>query len=135
LTYRDRYFYKSGAKLFAALFQSENITSDCQILIETQENSRDKYPLPAPERQRQLEAALAPLCSVGANLTVTVHLDYSLRIEHKRILEIWRADGDYYQVIFDKGIDFLQKRIDQLYYVKEATYVVIHRTAGLHHEL
>jgi ATP-dependent helicase YprA (DUF1998 family) len=132
LTYRDRYFYESGAKLFAALLQSENIMSDCQILIETQENSRDKYPLPAPERQRQLEAALAPLCSSGANLTVTVHLDRSLRIEHKRILEIWRADGDCYRVIFDKGIDFLKKGIDQSYHVKEPTYVVINRTSGSH---
>jgi Domain of unknown function (DUF1998)/Helicase conserved C-terminal domain len=132
LTYHDRYFYESGAKLFAALIHSENITPASQILVETQENPRDKDP--APERQRQLEVALKPLSSGGAKLTVTVHGAWSHRIEHKRILKIWRADGDYYQVIFDKGIDFLQKR-DQAYYVKEATYVVINRTAGLHHEL
>ncbi len=129
ITYSDRFFYEKGAKLFAKLLESENISDSTRIVIYTRENSRDRYPQPAAERTRQLETALAPLCVNGAKLNITVHPDRSLTIEHGRILQIWRADGILYRVVFDKGIDFLEIQLDGSYHIKEATYIVISRSA------
>ncbi|MBD1847466.1 hypothetical protein H6F89_29515 [Cyanobacteria bacterium FACHB-63] len=121
---------ESGAKLFAKLLQSENINANTKIVIDTRENCRDRYPVPVPERKRQLEAALAPLCSNGAALIVTVHLDHSSNLEHGRILEIYRASGDCYRVVFDKGIAFIKENPTDLYQIQEFTYIVIHRFQG-----
>jgi Domain of unknown function (DUF1998)/Helicase conserved C-terminal domain len=131
ITYSDRFLYGKGAKLFTKLLKSENISDSTQILIDTRENSRDRYPLAIPERKRQLEAALTPLCIKGANLKITVHPDRSSTLEHGRILEIWRADGILYRVVFDKGIDFLETQLDGSYRIKEATYIVINRSTTI----
>lgn len=127
LVYHDRFFYESGAKLFAKLLQSENINVNTKIVIDTRENRRERYPIAASERKRQLEAALAPLCSNGAALKVTVHLEHSSNLEHGRILEIHRASGDSYRVVFDKGIAFIKETPANSYQIQESTYVVIHR--------
>lgn len=127
LVYRDRFFYESGAKLFAKLFQSENINANTKVVIDTRENSRDRYPVSTSDRKHQLEAAIAPLCSNGAALKVTVHLDHTSNLEHGRSLEIHRALGDCYRIVFDKGIAFIKETSPGSYQVQESTYVVIHR--------
>ena len=129
LTYRDRFFYENGARLFADLLQSKNVNANTQIVIDTKENSHSRYPVSASERKRQLESALAPLCSSGADLKVTVHLDRNSRLEHGRTLEIWRKTGDCYRIAFDKGIDFIKETEThtRLYKIYELTYIVIHR--------
>jgi ATP-dependent helicase YprA (DUF1998 family) len=130
LTYHDRFFYERGAKLFAKLLKSKNIGADTQIIIETRENSRDKYPVPFPTRKRQIEMALAPLCVNGAKLEVTVHRDRTSTLHHGRVLEILLSDGVRYRVLLDKGIDFLEEQPDLTYRVKEPTYIVIRRESA-----
>jgi hypothetical protein len=126
ISYSDRYLYKSGAETLAALLNSENITVNTQILINTKENSRDRS-VSTSERKRQLETALASLSIGKANLKITVYPDRTSRLEHGRILEIWRTDGDRYRIFFDKGVDFIEAANRNSYRIKEVTYIVIGR--------
>jgi ATP-dependent helicase YprA (DUF1998 family) len=126
ISYSDRYLYKSGAEILAALLNSENIIVNTQILINTKENSRDRS-VSTSERKRQLETALASLSIGKANLKITVYPDQTSRLEHGRILEIWRTDGDHYRIFFDKGVDFIEADNRNSYRIKEVTYIVISR--------
>jgi ATP-dependent helicase YprA (DUF1998 family) len=126
ISYSDRYLYKSGAETLAALLNSENITVNTQILINTKENSRDRS-VSTSDRKRQLETALASLSIGKANLKITVYSDRTSMLEHGRILEIWRTDGDRYRIFFDKGVDFIEVANRSSYRIKEMTYIVISR--------
>ena len=124
ITYCDRFFYKRGAELLAKLLESEGITNRTQILVETRENPNEHYLL--SERKRELELSLKPLEAHGAKIKVVVYPARTSRLQHARILEIHRADNVVYQIVFDKGIDFLES-VDELYTVKESTYMVVQR--------
>jgi hypothetical protein len=49
------------------------------------------------------------------------------RFIHARSLEIQKQDGQCFKILFDKGMNFLKKSLDQRYEIKEPTYVVITR--------
>jgi ATP-dependent helicase YprA (DUF1998 family) len=126
ISYSDRYFYKSGAEILAALLKSENVTVNTQILINTKENGHDRS-VSTSERKRQLEIALSSLDIGKANLKITVYPDRTSRLEHGRILEIWRTDGSRYRIFFDKGVDFIEENNKDCYRIKESTHIVISR--------
>jgi hypothetical protein len=126
IIYSDRYLYKSGAEILAALLQSANITVNTQILINTKENGHDRS-VSTSERKRQLGTALSSLEIGKANLKITVYPDRTSRLEHGRILEVWHTDGNHYRIFFDKGVDFIQESTKDFYEIKESTHIVISR--------
>jgi hypothetical protein len=126
ISYSDRYFYQTGAEILAKLLQSKNITANTQILINTKENGHDRS-VSTSERKRQLEKALASLNTGKSNLKITVYPDRTSRLEHGRILEIWRADGSHYRIFFDRGVDFIEENNKDCYKIKESTHIVISR--------
>jgi ATP-dependent helicase YprA (DUF1998 family) len=126
LTYRDRYFYKEHAQVFADLLACDAVRTGTKIEIRTRGDHPNKWNAIAnSQRKTEITMALSKLKQSGALLQVKVQPIINDHLDHARILEIHRLDGQRYQVLFDQGMSFLTLTTGGRYEVKEPTYVVI----------
>lgn len=124
--YRDRYLNGQGAKLLCDLLQGDGLSVSSQVTIWTLEHSES---LPAPELKAELEKALVGLEAIGIQVRVKVQPRHQRsHFPHARELEIRGLDERKYKVIFDRGLDFLEKDVtDGTYRVTNPTYVAVIR--------
>jgi hypothetical protein len=126
ITYRDRYFYKKQAEVLADLLECDAILSGTRIEIRTRGDYPDKWNAIAnPQRKAELTMALSALKQAGALVKVEVPPYGNAYLDHARVLEIHRLDGQRYKVLFDQGLDFLEAKAGGLYEVKTSTHVVV----------
>jgi len=124
--YRDRYLNGQRAKFLAELLQGEGLSANSQVTILTLETSQSPS---ASELKAELEAALIGLKAIEIQPKVTVQPRH-LRSDfpHARELEIQGHDQQKYKVIFDRGLDFLEKVENrETYRIKHSTYIAIIR--------
>lgn len=97
-----------------------------RIEIRTRGNHPSKWNAIAnSQRKTELTVALSKLKQAGALIQVGVQPHVTDHLDHARILEIHRLDGQQYQVIFDQGMSFLEEKAGGRYGVKAPTYMVI----------
>jgi ATP-dependent helicase YprA (DUF1998 family) len=143
IVYSDRYLKVSGARILASLLQSSGINSmsEVEILTHVDTNNRTKSSV---QQKQDLDGVFMSLKNQTQKLTIEVrtwkqdmlknNLNYEIyrNLPHRRYLEIHRQNGEKYEAIFDKGLDFLEVKANRngtdSYSVREATYVVINRT-------
>jgi ATP-dependent helicase YprA (DUF1998 family) len=136
IIYRDQYLIYNDcwmfdpASILVDLLQCDGLDSQSKIKIYTVE---DKGKRNASARKKELEKIFSELPPNSKNLEIHVkNRDQRSHLPHGRYLEIHRLDGEKYEVIFDKGMDFLESKKEAngtySYSVKEKTYVVINRT-------
>lgn len=124
--YRDRYFYKEHAQVFADLLACDEVGAGTRIEIRTRGDHPNKWnAISDPIRKTEITMALSKLKQLGALLQVRVQPHINDHLDHARILEIHRSDGQRYQVLFDQGMSFLEAKASGRYEVKEPTYVVV----------
>ncbi len=147
--YRDRFLTVEGAKILADLFQSCVFGKSSQIIILTTDKAYEKINgSPFRYNPHALKQELTKVLNIppldDASITVDVkgvNVDFRRWTDssvsdryHGRYLEIHRQDGKTFEVIFDKGMDFLQSlqsKTGGKYSVKERTYVVIEQKTEL----
>lgn len=128
LTYRDRYFYKEHAQVLASLLDCDQIGSGTRIEIRTRgDHSNKRDAIENPRRKAELITALSRLKQSGALVTVEVPPYENAHLDHARVLEIHRLDGQRYKLLFDQGLDFLDVKANGLYAVRVSTHVVVTR--------
>ncbi|KYC41676.1 DEAD/DEAH box helicase [Scytonema hofmannii PCC 7110] len=123
IVYRDRYLNEKGAKILAHLLQSDGLNKNSSVTIEVLEDSQGET---QKQRKHQLELALSKLKERGVSLNIIVRpWQHRVHFPHARELEVYQKDGQKFQVLFDKGIDFLEPRARDFYCVTERSYVVV----------
>jgi hypothetical protein len=124
LVYCDRYLQESGAELLASLLQGDWLDAASQYVVQVQQ-LKDEYHDGHTRRRALIEGAMSHL---AGNLKVEMR-PYPQRSQppfpHRRELTIWLENNKIYRVLFDKGLDFLEKNADGTYQVKETSYIVI----------
>jgi hypothetical protein len=123
IVYRDRYLNEKGAKILARLLQSDGLNKNSSVTIEVLEDSQGET---QKQRKQQLELALSKLKERGVSLSINVRpWQHRIHFPHARELEVHQKNGQKFQVLFDKGIDFLELRARDFYCVTERSYVVV----------
>ncbi|MEQ8973233.1 MAG: DEAD/DEAH box helicase [Coleofasciculus sp. C1-SOL-03] len=124
--YRDRYLNGQRANFLAELLQGEGLSANSQVTILTLETSQSP---PASELKAELETALIGLKAIEIQPKVTVQPCHQRsHFPHARELEIQGHDQQKYKVIFDRGLDFLEKVENrETYRIKHPTYVAVIR--------
>ncbi|MDG2992008.1 DEAD/DEAH box helicase [Candidatus Synechococcus calcipolaris G9] len=124
LTYCDRYLQRSGAERLAALLQGNWLNENTHNVVQIQQ-LKDEYHYRSTQRRTEIER-------IGSHFTgrLTVEMrPYPQRFHppfpHGRNLTIELHNHPTYRILFDKGIDFLEKNSDGTYRITEATYVVV----------
>ena len=104
-TYRDRYLQAPETKILTDLLKiSCNSSTKLNILVI--ENPEDRS---ASVRKQELESALTNLNNLGIYYRVKVQPKHNKKhFEHARTLEITMQNESKYQIIFDRGLDFIQ---------------------------
>jgi len=120
VTYRDRYLSPEGAKYLAKLLQGDWLDKDTQVTVHILEDS--SY----PDRLAKVKERLETISGQVVQEAYISGVSSRDRFVHARSLEIQKQDGQNFRILFDKGMDFLIKSIDQTYKIKESTYVVIY---------
>ena len=127
LTYCDRYLQRSGAERLAALLQGNWLNENTHSVVQIQQ-LKDEYDHRHTQRRIEIE-------QIGSHLTgrLTVEMrPYPQRFcppfPHRRELTIELHNHPTYRILFDKGIDFLEKNADGTYRITEATYIVVTST-------
>lgn len=121
VTYQDRYLDASGARYFVNLLQGEWLDTSTQIIVHILED------LNKPDRLERLTERLVPISGQVRQEAYISGVSSRDRFVHARSLEIEKEDGQHYRILFDKGMDFMKRHIDQTYEINESTYVVITR--------
>lgn len=129
IVYRDRYLNEKGARILADLLQGDGLDANSSVTIWVLEDAQSQ---PASERKAQLEEALAKLQDMGVSTSVKVQPWHQRsHFPHARELEIHKLDGDKYKVIFDRGLDFLEAKLNGIYRVTNPTYVVLNQDSRI----
>lgn len=117
--YSDRYLQASEAKILSDLLEI-GCDNSSQINILVLESNREQS---ASVRKQELENALKDLNNLGISCQVKVQPKHNKKhFEHARILAIATQHGTKYQIIFDRGLDFIQS--DQASYsITKPTYI------------
>jgi hypothetical protein len=123
VTYRDRYLDSAGAKNLVDLLQGDWLNETTQITVKILRN---------PNRQNRLSEIEERLQFLDGRHAVQEAayisgVSSSALFIHARSLEIQKQDGQHFRILFDKGMDFISRSVDQTYRIREATYVVITR--------
>jgi len=121
VTYRDRYLDSAGAKNLVDLLKGDWLDKNVQITVNILEN------LNRPNRLSEIEKHLEIVAGQVVQQAYISGVSSSDRFIHARSLEIQKQDGQRFRILFDKGMDFISKSVDQTYRIREATYVVITR--------
>jgi hypothetical protein len=121
VTYRDRYLDSAGARYLVSLLQGDWLDSSTTVIVHILEDPSK------PDRLEEIEERLAIISGQVVQQAYIAGVSSSDRFIHARSLEIQKQDGQRFRILFDKGVDFISKSVDQTYRVKEATYVVITR--------
>ena len=119
VTYRDRYLDSAGAKNLVNLLKGDWLDKNVQITVNILED------LSRPNRLSEIEKHLEIVAGQVVQQAYISGVSSSDRFIHARSLEIQKQDGQHFKILFDKGIDFISKSVDQTYKIKEQTYVVI----------
>ncbi|NER79069.1 MAG: DEAD/DEAH box helicase [Leptolyngbya sp. SIO1D8] len=128
IIYSDRYLYKKGAKILAALLQSQSIDSVTSIDIRVRENPNDRYSCPPAKRKSILENVFQSIRNQAVMVKVKVQpWQNRAYLPHPRSLEIRQQDGQSHIVRLDQGLAFLKENSNGSYSVTETTYIVITR--------
>jgi hypothetical protein len=123
VTYSDRYLDSAGAKHLVDLLQGDWLNETTQITVKILRN---------PNRQNRLSEIEERLQFLDGRHAVQEAayisgVSSSALFIHARSLEIQKQDGQHFRILFDKGMDFISRSVDQTYRIREATYVVITR--------
>ena len=121
--YRDRYLDSTGARNLVSLLQGEWLDENTQVTVNILED------INKPNRLLEIEERLKLISGQVVQEAYVSGSSSSDRFIHARSLEIQKQDGQLVKILFDKGMDFLIKSIDQTYKITESTYVVITRQA------
>ncbi|MFM7889010.1 MAG: DUF1998 domain-containing protein, partial [Pseudanabaena sp.] len=121
VTYRDRYLNFAGARYLVCLLQGDWLDSVTEVIVHILEDPSK------PDRLEEIEERLASISGQVVQQAYISGVSSSDRFIHARSLEIQKQDGQRFRILFDKGMDFISKSVDQTYKIKEATYVVITR--------
>ncbi|WP_199321862.1 Zn-binding domain-containing protein [Leptolyngbya sp. FACHB-321] len=125
MIYSDRYLHCQpfGAEILASLLQGDWLESSSHLVIQIQQ-MREEYSNCNTGRRIVIEQALSQL---SGQLTVEMR-QYPERFyppfPHRRELIIRLQNNQTYRILFDKGMDFLEKNADGTLRITEATYVV-----------
>ena len=118
---------RSGAERLAALLQGNWLNENTHSVVQIQQ-LKDEYDHRHTQRRIEIE-------QIGSHLTgrLTVEMrPYPQRFcppfPHRRELTIELHNHPTYRILFDKGIDFLEKNADGTYRITEATYIVVTST-------
>jgi hypothetical protein len=124
LVYFDRYLQESGGELLASLLQGDWLDAASQSVVRIQQ-LKEEYDRRDTHRKALIEGAMSHL-SGKFTVEIRPYLNRSQPpFPHRRELTIWLENNKIYRVLFDKGLDFLEKNPDGICRVKEASYVVI----------
>lgn len=121
VTYHDRYLNFAGARYLVSLLQGDWLDSGTEVIVNILEDPSK------PDRLEEIEERLASISGHVVQQAYISGVSSSDRFIHARSLEIQKQDGQRFRILFDKGMDFISKSVDQTYKIKEATYVVITR--------
>ena len=121
LTYCDRYLQRSGAERLAELLQGNWLNEDTHTVVQIQQ-LKDEYHTQRPTEIERIGSQLT------GRLTVEMR-PYPQRFRppfpHRRELTIELHNHTTYRILFDKGMDFLEKNADGTCRITEATYIVV----------
>ena len=106
-----------------SLLQGEWLDENTQVTVNILED------INKPNRLLEIEERLKLISGQVVQEAYVSGSSSSDRFIHARSLEIQKQDGQLVKILFDKGMDFLIKSIDQTYKITESTYVVITRQA------
>ncbi|MCA6525947.1 MAG: DUF1998 domain-containing protein [Pseudanabaena sp. M179S2SP2A07QC] len=121
VTYRDRYLNFAGARYLVSLLQGDWLDSGTEFIVNILEDPSK------PDRLEEIEERLAIISGQVVQEAYISGVSSGDRFIHARSLEIQKQDGQHFRILFDKGMDFISKSVDQTYRIREATYVVITR--------
>ncbi len=69
---------------------------------------------------------MSKLKEMGVSLSIIVRpWQHPIHFPHAQELEVHQKDGQKFKVLFDKEIDFLEKRTSGIYRITERSYVVV----------
>jgi ATP-dependent helicase YprA (DUF1998 family) len=124
ITYCDRYLKRSGAELLVSLLKGDWLDTNSHHVVQIQQ-FKEEYNHQDTQRRLAIEQAMSDL---------TGHLKVEMRpypqrfrppFPHRRELTIELRNHQTYRVLFDKGIDFLEKKADDVYRITETSYIVV----------
>ncbi|MHC0069009.1 DEAD/DEAH box helicase, partial [Nostoc sp. UIC 10890] len=125
IVYRDRYLNEKGAKILTDLLQGDALNTNSSVSIWVLEDLQGER---ASKRKANLEATLIEIKKNGISANVSVQpWNQRSYFPHAREMEVNISNGQRYQIIFDKGMDFLEMKTVGVYSVTEPTYVIINR--------
>ena len=125
IVYRDRYLNEKGAKILSNLLEGDGLNVNSSVTIWVLEDLQGDQ---ASKRKVNLEAALIEIKKNGISANVSVQpWNQRSYFPHAREMEVNISNGQRYQIIFDKGMDFLEMKTVGVYSVTEPTYVIINR--------
>ena len=126
IVYSDRYLKENGAEVLASLLQGKWLNDDSQLTIQIQQ-LKEEYDQDPKDTQRRgdIERLLS-------NLPGKVQVEmrpYPKRNQppfpRRRELTIELQSNSTYRILFDKGLNFLEKDSDGKYRIEETTYILI----------
>ncbi len=124
IVYTDRYLNQFGAEVLAGLLQGVWLNDQSQLIIQIQQ-SKEEYDRGDTQRRTHIDRFLSKL-SRKTKVEMRPYPDrHQKPLPHRRELTIELQSKSTYQILFDKGMDFLKKESDVSFCVKEATYIVI----------
>ncbi|OIP75292.1 MAG: hypothetical protein AUK48_07875 [Oscillatoriales cyanobacterium CG2_30_44_21] len=103
------------------LLQGDWLDETTQIIVNILED------LKRPNRLLEVEERLQIIAGHVVQQAYISGVSSSDRFIHARSLEIQKQDGQHFRILFDKGMDFISRSVDQTYRIRESTYVVITR--------
>jgi ATP-dependent helicase YprA (DUF1998 family) len=125
--YSDRYLQESGIRVLASLLKGKWLQPNTEIKIQTQQSSEEERSGDT-RRRGTLEKVITQQLGIQTKVEMR---PFKRRHEppfpHKRELTIYRQDKQVYRVLFDKGLDFVDRAANGYYSITESTYIVVAR--------
>lgn len=125
INYEDRYLNKRGAKFFSGFMCGDWVDSASNVNFKIWESGSAQ---PIHKRELAIKKNLAPLYARTHKINLDVVPSHRLPL-HARRLDIQRADGQEFRILFDKGMDFSELTGEQGFIVREDTYIVVKSAA------
>ncbi|GAB4373207.1 MAG: hypothetical protein Kow00121_16260 [Elainellaceae cyanobacterium] len=121
--YSDRYLNASDARFLADLLKGDWLEPNTQVTIHIQQ-LYEEYRSNDTSRRVTMEKVLTQQLGLQPNVKLRPYGRNYGTLSHSRELTIYRQDKQVYRMLFDKGMNFLEKTNGN-YHVTESTYVVV----------
>lgn len=121
--YSDRYLNAFDARFLADLLKGDWLASNTQVTLHIQQ-LYEEYRSSDTSRRADLERVTTQQLGLQTNVKMRPYGRNYGTLSHSRELTIYRQDKQIYRVLFDKGMDFVE-RINGAYQITESTYVVV----------